>query len=198
MYHATGFQSGDKARLRQEALHDAYKMVYRDIYRHMMRYEPSEHAEHLGLTEGEVNDFEGFFNKETESSQDCRYVVVSLPSEGFEEHRDWYHKVAKKCSQKVYVGHCWYALEFGEDENHPHYNFFFYKTVKWLAKSRLINEFASSFQVAKNYVNVKCMSDHAQDEVLKYIGKEGVPIYSNFEGNPKKVKKSKKYNEPPQ
>lgn len=195
MYHATGFQTGDQPRLRQEALYDAYKMCYRDIYRSMMRYGASENAEALGLTPCDVQEFEAYEHKETEATRACRYVVVSLPREGFEEYRAWYHNIARKCSQKIYVGKCWYCLEFGKDENHPHYNFFFYSDVKWLAKSRIINEFASTFQIEKNYVNVKSVSKNAESEIVTYMGKEGVPIFTNF-GNPIKKKKSKKDNEP--
>jgi len=179
-YHTFELHAGMKHDLRKEALCEAYKMQYRDMYRHMMRYEASEYREVLQLTQEECDTFEAFENKETESSQECRYVVVNLPREEYEQDPQWYLQRATKCSHKTYVGRCWYAIEMGENGVHPHVNFFFYKTVKWLARSRIITEFSQSFQVEKNFTKVKSMGKHAVESIKGYISKEGVHIYDNF------------------
>lgn len=175
------FHGSDKADLRAQAMRDAWRLNLTQQYRHLMRTSPRENQQLLQLTDAEVDELEGFSNRELKEGLECRYVVVGLPHEDYENDPQWYHDRAKKASHKVYVGKCWYALEMGSEGTHPHYNFFFYKKPNWLANSRLITEFATTFQVDKNFVKVDSKGEHSIENIIAYIAKEnGVVVHTNF------------------
>lgn len=162
--------------LRLTARNRAYENTYHDIYRHMMRYETDEVADFLDLSESDIKIFKRYTNMQEEMELPVKFVTINLPS-------DWVitdTKLIDRCLKKRYVGEWYYAFELGPSEDHPHYHVIFTSTVKWLAKSRIISEWATIFDVDKNFINVKPTSKKAIPKLLNYIGKEGVtPIKSN-------------------
>lgn len=168
--------------LKVAARDDAYKHMWTQIYKSRMRYEPRVYQESCDLADSDVEEFENFFNKETESRLPYRYVVVGFPSDSFEEWEEWYQERTKRISKKKYIGKCWWTFELTnkEGEDHPHVNIFFESEVEWLAKSRIIDEFSKVYEVEKNYVNVDEKPENAKKNILKYMQKDSVVLYSNF------------------
>lgn len=172
----------DKVHMRQMARDRAYIDQWYDIYRHKMRYNTEEVVEELNLDDRDIHEIKLLYQRQEANEMDYRYVVVGFPVEDFYQDPEWYHKRAEKAMKKIYVGLYYYTLEEynKKGENHPHYNFYFKKTVKWLAKSRIIDEFSSTFKVAKNYVNVDEKNKYATSKILSYMQKEdGSILYTN-------------------
>lgn len=147
---------------------------YEQIYRHKMRYDPRSVQDELELTEEDIQDINSYYKQDEESQMTYRAVTVSLSKDDYEQYPDWYDKRARKASQKTYVGLCHYVLEFGDNGqgDHPHYHFVFKSEVKWLAKSRIVDEWSNTFKVAPNFIHVKPLNKIGYKEFLSYIHKE--------------------------
>lgn len=169
-----------KPQLKFDAKCDAYKQMWKMVYLHKMRYEPAEYQEELELDAEDILEFTKLEDKEIESELPLRYVVVGLPFEDYANYQEWYEEKAKKCSQKRYIGECYWTFEMGDEGTHPHINFVFLINPKKVVKSRIIKEFASTMQVKPNYVDVSSKGEHALPNLLKYITKEGSELYRNF------------------
>jgi len=169
----------DNIMLKIAARDKAYENVFYNIYRHQMRYTPVEYMEKLGLSEGDCEEIQNFNNKEDRQLQKLRQVTVGLPEDYF-DHPEWYKARAIKVMNKCYIGSCLLTFELGETENHPHYNYLFESNTKWLAKSRIIDEFSRSFQVEKNYIDVKEKNLSAWHDIEKYIKKEDIWHMKNY------------------
>lgn len=185
--------AGRRNQLQCEAFDDAYKMMYRDIYRNKMRYEPYEVKDELDLTDEDVEMFSKAYHSETESQMPLRYVVVNFPDtpEEYYEKVDQFMKQAKKASKKTYIGKCLVTLELGKDETHVHYNILFEKNNKWLCKSKIISDFYSTFksvspELQKDQIFVKSLGDYAWNNTEKYCKKENLWSYQNYQTKVKK------------
>lgn len=157
------------AQLKHDAKCDAIKKVFTEMYRNQMRYEPLKYQSFFGLSDDDVADLKTHYDAVDYSG---RLVVVNLPND---VDSMAYHKKAIKASSKVYMSEVLVTFELGENGKHPHYNFLFLKNVEWLAKSRIIANFANTFGIAQNYVNVTELTyGDFMYEVDTYIQKENL------------------------
>lgn len=174
---------GVRLRRKEVAQDRAVIWMYEQIYRHKMRYDPRAIASELDLNEQDIIDIEKYYKQDEESQMNFRMVTVSLSAEAFEEYSEWYAERARRASQRAFVGKCHYTLEWGDngEGTHPHYHFVFETAVKWLAKSRIIDEYSKIFQLDKNFIHVKPITKVGYKECLSYINKEkGCKVLTNF------------------
>lgn len=162
---------GNNAVLRHQARDDAYKRMYFDIYRSLMRYDPQESQELLDLSDQDVEFIKLHYKREEESELPVKFVTINLPKEA---DLDQAQKCLERCLKKVYVGYWSYAFELGKDSSHPHYHVYFVSTVKWLAKSRIIKEWSKVFSIEPNFVHVKPTSKEQMSNLEGYISKEKI------------------------
>lgn len=171
--------------LRLTARNRAYENLYHDIYRHMMRYETDEVAERLDLSESDIKIFKHFTNMQEEMELPVKFITINLPDDHIPDE-----SIAqlKRCLKKCYVGEWHYAFELGPKGTHPHYHVYFVSTVKWLAKSRIIQEWAHIFGIGKNFVNVLSTSKAQMSNLEGYISKEKIHKHSSIAENMKNKK----------
>lgn len=162
----------DLVSLKTQARERAMLYTFEQMYRHQLRYQPKEFKDSFGIGDDDVAAIKAW-------QRDCDYthrlVVVTLPKD---VDLLWARTVAIKASSKVYIKNCVVSFELGEDDNNPHYNFLFEKSVEWLARSRIIDEFSKTFKVSKNFVDVTMLqSDDANTRADEYIRKEEIWIF---------------------
>lgn len=168
----------DTVRLKIGAAEKAYQDIFYNMYKHEMRYEPRHYQEKFNLSDADVKEISDFEDKQTESELPLRYVVIGLPGTEFPEN---IKELITRCVRKKYVGNHAYSLELADtDSPHPHVNVVFRSTVAWLAKSRIIWEWAHIFNVAHNYIHVESKPESALKELRKYIVKEHLCNFDNF------------------
>lgn len=158
----------DKVSLKQLARDRAMLYTWEQMYRHRMRYQPRDYATFFDLSDSEVKEIEDHYKA---VDFPARLVVVNLPKD---VDLEWAKARAVKCSSKCYMSETVVTFELGESETHPHYNFLFLSTVEWLAKSRIIREFSSSFKVDQSFVNVTHLTKDDYQKTHSYITKEDI------------------------
>lgn len=175
------------ANARRQARFEAKKHVFREIYRHQMRYEPRIHQQEFALTDDDVSlieshyagvDYDGY-----QVTINTKYVTVDQ----WEDFEVSVLKLAKKACTKVYVREPVVSLEVLDKEgnfSHYHLNFLFYKKCEWLAKSRVLQEFYNTFKdhvsdIQK--VDVKPFNESDFAVLSNYILKENLWVFSKNE-----------------
>lgn len=161
--------TSDKQNRKNVARDRAIIQVWQDIYRSKMRYQPRRYAQELDLDDDEVREIEDHYSG---VDYPARLVVVNLDTDyDIAEAK----KIAVRCSSKCYMDEVLVTFETGDIDYHPHYNFLFKSNVEWLADSRLIDEFAGSFKIEKNFVHVeKLPLGDYNYKCSKYVSKEGL------------------------
>lgn len=171
----------DKVQLRQQARDDAYKRMWYDIYRHKMRYDvrdPKVITE-LDLDDKDVLEIEKYYNQTEQAELPVKFVTIGLP---LDHDPEVSKNCLDRCLKKCYVGEWAYAYELGKDQGHPHYHVYFTQTVKWLAKSRIIDEWSRVFDIEKNFIDVESTSSAQIPNLDKYIKKENI-VYQKKKKN---------------
>lgn len=177
----------DKTHLKQKARDDAYTRMWYDIYRHKMRYCVEDVAEALDLDDVDIREIKTFYKQDEASQLPVRFVTINLPD-------DYDLDIAvsalkNRILTKCYVGDWAYAFELGGDSGHPHYHVYFISKVKWLAKSRIIQEWSKVFKIDPQYIDVKETNESQIPRIDSYIHKEDIHYESS---NTKKSQKMKK------
>lgn len=134
----------DNTQLRIQARDKAYEKMWFDIYRHKMRYDPIAHKNQLGLDDLDIREIQKYYKQDEESQFPVKFVTINLPSD---HDPDNSLSCLQRCLKKCYVGQWAYAFELGSNEDHPHYHVYFVSAVKWLAKSRIIQEWSKVFDL---------------------------------------------------
>lgn len=165
----------DNIVLKCQARDEAYRRMYYDIYRHKMRYDPVGHAQELNLSDQDVGEIKKYYKQQEESELPVRFITIGLPKHDPTGHQgSKYEQLLQRCLKKCYVGDWHYAFELGSNGTHPHYHVYFTATIKWLAKSRIIDEWSKIFDIPKNFIDVKSTSKDHIPNLEKYISKEGL------------------------
>jgi len=181
--------------LKCQARDEAYKRMWIDIYRSKMRYDPFFYQDELGLSDGDVAEINSHYGRMEESEElPIKFVTINLPNyhQG-ESDRDGSQEAKaalERCLKKVYVGEWHYCFELGKELDHPHYHVIFKSTVKWLAKSRIISEWAEIFKISKNFIHVISTSKAQMPNLKNYISKEQIYQASSSDLIPKKHEKN--------
>jgi len=159
---------GTDATLRRIARDRAYEQHYVDMYRHLMRYEYEEAQNLLELSDSDVKVFRQFTSRMEETEYPWRFVTIGLPSAGGMSSRLY------RCLKKCYVGEWFFCYEEGKNGKHPHYHVLFKSNVRWLARSRIVDEWSKVFEVAKNFVDVKALHTTHVKRTKTYMKKENL------------------------
>lgn len=168
----------DKTRLKVSAAEDAYKRMWYDIYRQKMRYDVRAVQHELDLDSKDIEEIERYYKIEEESEMPVKFVTINLPP-NWDSSGD--SSLLQRCLKKCYVGDWHYCFEMGQEDKHPHYHVYFTSTVKWLARSRIVQEWSKIFGIKPGFINVKSTSKEHIPSLENYISKEGI------------LKKSKKH-----
>lgn len=193
-YAGTSLPLMGRSLLQEEAMKEAYKRVYQDHYRHMMRYEPREWQQLLNLTDGEVEDLELMGDRVASSRKPVKYVVIGLPKDAKQSNKiqQWRDKIIKQ-TQRVYVGKCHVTYEQGTMQKHPHYNILFISDVESLETGRILREWSVSLGIEKQYIDVSHRPLSSWKSTLTYMRKEkDTPGYVEWNNYGSGIKKSKK------
>lgn len=175
-----GFEQ--KTTLRCHAYDEAYKMTWRDIYRHKMRYQARELRQELDLDELDVREFEIYYRQLEDNEYPIKFITVNLATDVDLEKAK---AALDRCLKKCYVEEWSYAFELGSDCTHPHYHVIIRSAVKQLDKSRIIREWAKIFEIEKSYINVKSTSKGVQHRNLSdYQKKEDLVYHTSEEQRP--------------
>lgn len=193
-YAGTQLPLVGRSALQEEAMKEAYKRVYQDHYRHMIRYEPREFQQLLALTDGEVEDLETMGDRVAASRKPVKYVVIGLPKDAKQSKnvQQWRDKIVKQ-TQRVYVGKCHVTYEQGTMQKHPHYNILFIADVESLETGRILREWSQSLGIDKQYIDVSHRPMSSWKSTLTYMRKEkDTPGYVEWNNYSSGIKKSKK------
>lgn len=171
-----------KTTLRCQAYDEAYRMTWRDIYRHKMRYQARELKEELDLDDLDVKEITQYYRQLEDNEYPIKLITVNLPiNVDLDKAKDALYRCLKKC----YVEEWAYAFELGESEDHPHYHVIIRSAVKQLDKSRIIREWSKIFEIAPRYINVKSTSGGVQHRNLtSYVQKEDIVYVTSQQERP--------------
>jgi len=173
--------------LKQQARNDAVKNVFYNIYRSQCRYEPKQYKGFFGLSDEDVSLIETY-------NQDTEYplvlLTVNLPLDFFLNKLgttgmklNANHATAIKATRKIWIDECLVSFELGKEGDHPHYHYLLTKSREWVAKSRMIDEFAKTFKVEKNFIDVKLYKISQLQKIIKYVKKEEIWNYGKIKNN---------------